>query len=164
MRRVDEAKVTSQITGHGLTPTPHQERPITTSQTPNQRLSVGTAFRDKLLHSGLSWPRQNIQKVYPILSSLSLGVPKSLKRKRTPEADMLPMPPMHKSNQRLRYLGWEEPETTSPQETKKERLTRSQRNCEETQTSRKTSKTTEATSSCEAKRCCKDSRYAASTL
>ena len=57
MERVDEAKASSQITGHGLTPTPHKERPITTSRTLYRRLSVGTAFRDKLLHSGLSWPR-----------------------------------------------------------------------------------------------------------
>ena len=34
MRRVDEAKPSSQIKGHGLASTHHKERPITTSQTP----------------------------------------------------------------------------------------------------------------------------------
>ena len=56
MRRVDEAKASSQ-TRTWPYPYQHKERPITTSQTLYQGLSVGTAFRDKLLHSGLSWPR-----------------------------------------------------------------------------------------------------------
>ena len=56
MRRVDEAKASSSNRTWPY-PYQHKERPITTSQTLYQGLSVGTAFRDKLLHSGLSWPR-----------------------------------------------------------------------------------------------------------